>query len=111
MTHLSIQTLWLTLLIAGMLTLAIRLSFILFFGKRSIPPLLLKAFRFVPVAVLSALIFPDLLLSQNALHISFNNPRLVAGLLAVIVAWRTKNVILTILVGMATLLLFQLLVK
>ncbi|HCI79244.1 MAG TPA: branched-chain amino acid ABC transporter permease [Ktedonobacter sp.] len=104
-------TLWLTLLCAGLLTLMIRLSFILFFGKRTIPPLLLRAFRFVPVTVLSALILPDMLLSKGTIAIGLSNFRLLAGILALLVAWRTKNVLLTLLAGMGSLLLLQLLIK
>jgi branched-subunit amino acid transport protein len=43
--------------------------------------------------------------AQNDLSIS--NPRLVAGIVAIIVAWVTKNVVVTILAGMGVLLLFQ----
>jgi branched-subunit amino acid transport protein len=95
----------------GVLTLATRLSFILFFGKRTISPLLLRAFRFVPVTALSALVFPDVLLVKGALNISLENVRLLAGLLAVVVAWRTKNVLVTILVGMTALLILQWLLR
>ena len=104
-------TLWLTLLCIGLLTLMIRLSFILFFGKRAIPPLLLRAFRFVPVTVLSALILPDMLLSKGTIVIGLSNFRLLAGALALVVAWRTKNVLLTLLAGMGSLLLLHLLIK
>ena len=62
MTSLS---LWLTLLCIGAMTYAIRLSFITFFGKIEMPPLLLRTLRFVPVSVLSAIIFPALFLNAN----------------------------------------------
>jgi len=104
-------TLWLALLCAGLLTLLIRLSFILVFGKKAIPPLFHKTFRFVPVTVLSALILPDLLLPRGTMNIGLSNFRLLAGLLAIVVAWRTKNVLLTLLAGMGGLLLLQLLIK
>jgi branched-subunit amino acid transport protein len=64
-----------------------------------------RALRFVPPAVLMAIIFPELLMRDN--HFMPANPRLLAGLLAAGVAWRTKNVILTIIVGMAILLSIQ----
>ena len=101
------MTLWLTLIIIGLLTYAIRLSFILFFSKMDIPSLLQRAFRFVPVAVLSAIIFPALFLPQGVRALSFSNARLFAGIIAVIVAWRTKNVLITLLVGMGALYLLQ----
>jgi branched-subunit amino acid transport protein len=79
------------------------LSFIVLVGQREPPPLVRRALRFVPPAVLSAIIFPELLLPQGVLDISLSNLRLLAGLAAILVAWRTKNTVLTILVGMAAL--------
>lgn len=103
--------LWLTIIIIGLLTYAIRLSFILFFSKLDVPSLLLRAFRFVPVAVLSAIIAPALFLPKGALELSFGNARLLAGTIAVVVAWRTKNVLVTLVVGMSALYLLQAFVK
>jgi branched-subunit amino acid transport protein len=103
--------LWLTLICIGLLTFAIRLSFISLFGRREIPTFLLSILRFVPVTVLSAIIFPALFLYGNRLDLSLSNTRLIAGILAAIVAWRTKNVLLTIVVGMVGLWLLQAFVK
>jgi branched-subunit amino acid transport protein len=66
-----------------------------------------QALRFVPPAVLSAIIFPELLWPHGALDISLSNVRLLAGLLAALVAWRTRNVLLTIAVGMGALWILQ----
>ena len=103
--------LWLTLICIGLLTFAIRLSFITLFGRWEIPPFLQSTLRFVPVAVLSAIIFPALFLYGNKFDLSVSNTRLLAGILAAIVAWRTKNVLLTIVVGMVGLWLLQVFVK
>lgn len=100
-------TLWLTLLCIGIITFAIRVSFITFFGKREMPSFLLRTLRFVPIAVLSAIIFPALFLYGNRLDLSLSNSRLLAGILAAFVAWRTKSVLLTIVVGMVGLWLLQ----
>ncbi len=105
------MTLWLTIIIIGLLTYAIRLSFILFFSRIDIPALLQRALRFVPMAVLSAIIFPALFLPKGTLLLSYSNARLIAGICAVIVAWRTKNVLATLVVGMGTLYLVQALVR
>jgi len=105
------MTLWITLFIIGVLTYAIRLSFILFFSHIDIPTLLQRAFRFVPVAVLSAIIFPALFLPKGTLALSLGNTRLLAGVLATLVAWRTKNVLLTLVVGMGALYLLQFLLR
>ena len=101
------MTLLLTFILIGLLTYAIRLSFILFFSKMDIPSLLQRAFRFVPVAVLSAIIVPALFLPKGVLVLSFSNTRLLAGIVAVGVAWKTKNVLITLIVGMGTLYVLQ----
>jgi branched-subunit amino acid transport protein len=103
----SLELLWITIIIAGLLTFGLRLSFIVFINKTNIPLLLQQALRFVPIAVLSALIAPALFLPKNSLDLSLNNARLIAGVLAILVAWRTRNVLLTIVAGMACLLILQ----
>jgi branched-subunit amino acid transport protein len=94
---------WLIILGMGLVTYAIRLSLIALLGRMQVPPIVQRGLRFVPPAVLSAIIFPELLRPSGALDISLNNLRLLAGVLAALVAWRTKNVLLTIAVGMAAL--------
>jgi branched-subunit amino acid transport protein len=101
------MNIWLVMFAIGVITYATRLSFIFLFGQLEIPPLLRQALRFVPPAVLTAIIFPEVLLSDGAVNLSLGNARLLAGVLAALVAWRTKNIVLTILVGMAALLVLQ----
>ena len=99
--------LWLTMLAMGAVTYAIRLSLILAWGRVTVPDSLQRALRFVPPAVLSAIIFPELLRRQGTLDVSLGNTRLLAGIIAAVVAWRTKNTLLTIAVGMAALWALQ----
>lgn len=99
--------LWLTIMIAGLLTFLTRLSFIALFGRWQPPGWLKRALRFVPPAVLSAIIFPEVLARDGVVVMSAENFRLVAALVAALVAWRTRNVILTIGSGMAVLYLLQ----
>ena len=98
---------WLLLIGMGLVTYAIRLSLIALIGRVDVPPIIQRALRFVPPAVLSAIIFPELLRPGGTLDLSFGNVRLLAGVLAAGVAWRTKNVLLTIGVGMVALWVLQ----
>lgn len=98
---------WLAIFAAGLVTYLTRLSFISLFGNRELHPLVLRALRFVPPAVLTAIIIPELLVRDGGVDISLGNGRLLAGLVAILVAYFTKNVMLTILVGMGALLLYQ----
>jgi len=95
--------LWVTLVIIGIATFAYRASFIFFSGKIQLPARLQQALRFVPIAALTAIIVPELFVREGLLFASWQNERLVAGLVAVIVAWQTKSILLTLLLGMAVL--------
>jgi branched-subunit amino acid transport protein len=98
---------WLLLICMGLVTYAIRLSLIVLIGRVNLPPIIQWALCLVPPAVLSAIIFPELLMPKGTLDLSFTNLRLLAGALAAAVAWRTKNVLLTIGVGMVALWVLQ----
>ena len=98
---------WLIILIGGALTFALRFSFIYLMDKFTIPESLRRSLRLVPPAVLSAIVFPELLIIEGSPEINMDNQRLLAGLVAIIVAWRTRNTLLTIAAGMATLLFLQ----
>jgi branched-subunit amino acid transport protein len=98
---------WWVMAAGGLLTYLTRLSFIVLLGRMAIPAWLVRALRFVPPAVLSAIIFPELLLRQGNLELSFTNARLWAGLGAILVAVWRGNTYLTIGVGMAVLLLLE----
>ena len=103
------MNIWLVMLLGGMITFGMRLSFIYLLGRFEVPETMRRALRFVPPAVLSAIVFPEVLMPSGKLDISLDNHRFLAGVIAVLVAWRTKNTLLTILAGMAALLFLQLL--
>ncbi len=99
-----------TILIMGMVTYAIRLSMFVLYGRLQLPEWLMRALNYVPAAVLTAIIAPELFLPGGTLDLSLSNLRLIAGLVAILVAWRTRNVLLTVVAGMGTLWLLQALV-
>jgi len=101
------MTLWIVMLIAGLLTYLTRLSFIALTGKFQFPAWLQRSLRFVPPAVLSAIIFPEILAHSGTIDPTLRNDRLIAGILAALVGWKTRSMLLTIIVGMASLLILQ----
>jgi branched-subunit amino acid transport protein len=103
----STLTLWLAIVGAGIVTFALRLSFIALLGSVRTPPLLAQALRFVPAAVLTAVVIPLLFYVNGALEVSLGNERLLAGLVAALIAWRTRSVLFTLGGGMATLWTLQ----
>ncbi len=94
---------WWLVIGMGAITYALRLLPILLLGRGDPPPILRRGLRLVPAAILSALIVPDLLLHDGQLAFRAANPRLLGGLLATLVAWRTKNIALTLVAGMVGL--------
>lgn len=103
------MNIWLVLILGGLITFGMRFSLIYLFGRFEVPETMRRALHYVPPAVLSAIIFPELFYRTDTLDISLGNTRLLAGLLAILVAWFSKNTLVTILVGMAALLILQLL--
>jgi branched-subunit amino acid transport protein len=97
------MNIWLVMFFGGAITYATRLSFIMLLGRREMPLLLQRALRFVPPAVLTAIIFPEVFIPEGKIDLSFGNLRLLAGVWAALVAWRTRNTVLTIVVGMVAL--------
>lgn len=91
---------WLIIIAMGVVTFGIRLLPIVLLGRIEIPLVVQRALRFVPPAVLSAIVAPELLMPGGEFSLSLDNARLIAGVIATIVAWRTKNVLLTIAAGM-----------
>jgi branched-subunit amino acid transport protein len=94
-----------TLMIAGMalVTFAVRYPVLALVGKIDLPEPVLRALRFVPPAILSAIILPELLYREDRIAVAADNTYLVAGLVAGLVAWRSKNLLLTIVLGMLAL--------
>ena len=103
--------LWLIILGMGFVTFGIRLVPIVLLGRFEIPPVMQRALRFVPPAVLTAIIVPELLYRNDQIDVSLTNVRLLAGLIAIIVAWRTKNALITIGVGMIALWVLSAIVR
>ena len=101
------MSIWLVFLLGGLLTFGMRYSFVYLLGRYELPKTMRRALRFVPPAVLSAIVFPELFMRAGQLNFSLTNFRLLSGVLAVLVAWKTKNTLLTILVGMFALLLLE----
>ena len=101
------MSIWWVMVICGLATFAIRATFIILVGQREIPELLRRALHFIPPAVLTAIILPELVLPRGSLDLSLTNPNLLAGIVATLVAWRTRSVLLTIVVGMAVFWLMQ----
>lgn len=94
-------------LIVGLALVAFfaRAIFILPGSRLQLPPTIERVLRYAPAAALMAIIVPDLFRVDGAVTMTFDNPRLAAGAVAFLVAAWTRNIVLTIVCGMAVLFL------
>ncbi|MDX2163781.1 MAG: AzlD domain-containing protein [bacterium] len=100
------------LLVVGMalVTFAVRYPVMVLVGRLPLPESLFRALRYVPPAVLAAIIVPGIVMPAGRIDLSPTNTYLVAGVAAGLVAWRTKNILLTIVIGMGLFLFLRLVV-
>ena len=98
--------LWAVIAIVGVLNYASRLSFIAIFARRQVPPLLMRAFRYVPAAMLTALVVPMVAFAPEAAG-NADVPRILAAAIAGVVAFYTRSTLRTIAAGMVALWLLQ----
>ena len=101
------MNIWLAMVLGGLITFGMRFSFVYLFGRFQIPETIRRALRYVPTAVLSAIIVPSLFIRSNGLDVELGNTYLLAGIVAIVVAWFTKSTLATIIAGLVTILLFQ----
>ena len=76
-------------------------------SRFQLPPLLLRWLSFVPVAVLSALLTKELLISDGALALPPAHPQLLAAVPAFVVAFWTRSLMGTVLSGIAAMALLR----
>jgi branched-subunit amino acid transport protein len=97
------------ILIFGMaiVTFACRYPVLALVSRIPLPARVLKAMRYIPPAVLTAIIAPAVLMPQGRIEANYQNGYLVAGVVAALIAWRSKNLLLTIVAGMAFFLLWR----
>ena len=101
------MSLWWLMLVCGMVTFCIRYSFIAAEGHYQPPAWFSRLLPFVPIAALTALVAPDLLLVHGEVILGSGNSRLWAGFVAIIVAALWRNTLMTIGCGFAALLVLQ----
>jgi branched-subunit amino acid transport protein len=90
------------LTIAGMtlVTCVPRVAPVLLLASRPLPGPVVRWLSYVPTAVLSAMLFPSLLLRDAAFDVSRDNYFLWAAIPALLLAWKTRSFFGTVALGM-----------
>jgi len=97
------------IIIFGMflVTFGVRYGSLVITQQIALSPAFMRALRYVPVAVLTALTIPFLVYRENGLDLSLQNPYWGAGILTIVCSALTKNLILTIIVGMGAFFVWR----
>ena len=99
---------WLVMILGGIFTFGTRFVMLSGWVAHGLPRWLIDALAFVPIAVLTAILVPAVLIDPATQQIIvIGNARVVAAVIATIIALLTRNVIATITAGLATLWFVQ----
>ncbi len=93
---------WLAIGLLIVATVFTRCVVFLFADRIRLPPLAQHALRYAPAAAMAAIVIPDLLLAPDGVpDIGWHNPKLLAGLGALLFFMLTRHMLGTIALGMA----------
>tara|TARA_B100001250_G_scaffold340921_1_gene308732 strand:+ start:883 stop:1194 length:312 start_codon:yes stop_codon:yes gene_type:complete len=93
---------WLIIIISGLITYFLRFSMISLIKKDMLSEKTRILLSYVPSAVFPALIFPAVLLENSGSFVSYNDPKIIAILVAILVGYFSKKIIATIISGLVS---------
>ena len=93
---------WTSIFIAGLITYFTRMSMVTLIDKDIFNENFRKILNYVPSAVFPSIIFPGVLLDDYGSLITITDPKIYGALIAIIVGYFSRNVILTIISGLAS---------
>lgn len=96
---------WAVIIGTAIVTYIPRMLPLVTFSKTELPPLAMKWLRFIPPAVLAALLAPELLLNQRSVDLSLGNTELLTAIPCFIIAVLTRSMVITLVSGMVIFVL------
>ena len=93
---------WTSIFIAGLITYFTRMSMVTLIDKDIFNENFRKILNYVPSVVFPSIIFPGILLDDYGVFVTIMDPKIYGALIAIIVGYFSRNVILTIVSGMAS---------
>tara|TARA_B100001758_G_C18286568_1_gene544627 strand:+ start:698 stop:1009 length:312 start_codon:yes stop_codon:yes gene_type:complete len=91
---------WILVFISGLITYFLRYSMISLIKKDMLSEKTKTLLNYVPSAVFPALIFPAVFLENSGSFVSYDDPKIIAILVAMLVGYFSKKIIATILSGL-----------
>tara|TARA_B100000287_G_scaffold316896_1_gene300532 strand:+ start:439 stop:753 length:315 start_codon:yes stop_codon:yes gene_type:complete len=94
------MSIWVSIIIAGLINYFTRLGSVLIINPKKMNYKVKKILTYVPSAVFPAIIFPAVFINQDGILNEFNDPKVIAILIAFLIGILSKNLIITILSGL-----------
>ena len=94
------MSIWISIFIAGLINYLTRLGAFLMINPKKMNKITKQVLAYVPSAVFPAIIFPAVLLENSGSFVSYNDPKIIAILVAILIGYFSKNILVTILSGL-----------
>ena len=91
---------WSTIIYCGIITYLTRFSMIFLLKKDILNDKAKNILSYVPSAIFPAIIFPPIFIDNTGSLDIENNPKILAAILAIIVGYISKSILVTIFVGL-----------
>lgn len=91
----------------AVLTFFTRFGFALILKKTKISEKWNKWMAYIPIAVFTTIIVPSLLAPNEELELSIQNEYLIAGIVALLMAYKTKNLAGTVIIGISIIYILR----
>ncbi len=75
--------------------------------EKNLPEIILQWLRFFPIAILTALLAPIIFVHNGMLNLSLENKYLIAIIPTAIAAFKTRNVISAMIIGVGTIIILN----
>jgi len=98
---------WILILGMALVTYLLRYLPLVCLRHVEIPAWFRRWLELAPAAILAAMLAPTVFIAEERIDLSFDNINVWAALPAALIAWRTRNIMLTMLAGMAASALIQ----
>ena len=94
------MSIWISIIFTGLINYLTRLGSILLIKPQKLNSTFKMVLNYVPSAVFPAIIFPAVFLDSSGLLVEFNDPKVIATIIAFLTGILFKNLTLTIFTGL-----------
>jgi len=99
----------LIILVGGLVTLLLRVTPLIFLNNKNLNKKVIKWLNQIPVAIMSALLAQELLFVNDNVSL-INNEKIYAAIPAIIVAFLTKSLLGTVITGVVSIIIINLII-